>query len=72
MSEIDDKITSLLSENRDFDPPKQGRDTAWIKDMAEYESIYQRSMNDLEGYWADRAEELVDWYSPWDTVLNAD
>lgn len=72
MSEIDDKITSLLSENRDFDPPKQGRDTAWIKDMAEYESIYQRSMEDLEGYWADRAEELVDWYSPWDTVLNAD
>ncbi|MBT8353984.1 MAG: acetate--CoA ligase, partial [Desulfofustis sp.] len=72
MSEVDDKITSLLSEDRYFEPPTKGSEHAWINDMAMYESVYRRSMEDLEGYWAERAEELVSWYSPWQSVLDAD
>ena len=72
MSEVDDKITSLLSEDRYFEPPTEGSEHAWIKDMAQYRSVYTRSMEDLEGYWAERAEELVSWYSPWHSVLDAD
>ncbi len=72
MSDIDDKITSLLSENRYFEPPEQGRSQAWIGDISVYERVYQRSMDDLEGYWGERAEELVSWFSKWDSVLEAD
>ena len=72
MSEVDEKITSLLSEDRYFEPPAKGSEHAWINDIAKYRSVYRRSMEDLEGYWAARAEELVSWYSPWQKVLDAD
>lgn len=72
MSEVDDKITSLLSEDRYFEPPTEGSQMAWIGNMDQYEGVYQRSMDDLEGYWAERADELVSWYSTWQTVVDAD
>jgi len=72
MSGIEDKITSLLSENRYFDPPEKGRSQAFVSDMDAYELAYRRSMDDPEGYWAARAEELVTWYKKWDSVLSAD
>ncbi|MCL7486823.1 MAG: acetate--CoA ligase [Desulfobulbaceae bacterium] len=72
MSGNDDKITSLLSEGRVFEPPEQGRDAAFIKSMDEYHAQYERSMEDPEGYWAERAEELVTWDRKWDKVLEWD
>ncbi len=71
MSE-DSKITSLSHEKRVFNPPAEGQDTACIKSMAEYEAQYKRSMDDPEGYWGDRAAELLSWDKPWDKVLEAD
>ncbi|MCF8055699.1 MAG: acetate--CoA ligase [Desulfocapsa sp.] len=72
MSSSDDKITSLLSEGRTFEPPTEGRVTAAIGSLDDYKAIYKRSMDDPEGYWAERAEELVTWDKKWDTVLEAD
>ena len=72
MSEVDDKITSLLSEDRYFAPPAEGAENAWVRDIAQYESVYRRSMEDMEGYWAERADELVSWFSKWHSVLEAD
>ncbi len=72
MSGKEDKITSLLSEGKVFDPPEEGRDQAFIKSMDEYRAIYKRSMEDPEGYWAERAEELVSWERKWDKVLEWD
>ncbi|MCK5341726.1 MAG: acetate--CoA ligase [Desulfobulbaceae bacterium] len=71
MSE-ENKITSLSQESRVFDPPEEGRDQACIKSMAEYEEQYNRSMDDPDGYWADRASELLDWDKKWDKVLEYD
>jgi len=34
--------------------------------------MYQRSIDDPEGFWAAQAEELVSWSKPWDTVMNVD
>ena len=34
-----------------------------------YQAIYDRSMNDPEGFWADAAR-LIDWTKPWDRVLD--
>jgi acetyl-CoA synthetase len=39
---------------------------AHIKD---YASLYQRSLEDPQGFWAERAEEL-EWYKKWDQVLD--
>ncbi len=72
MSSSDDKITSLLSEGRVFEPPTEGRDAAAIGSLDAYNAEYKRSMEDPEGYWAERAEELVTWDKKWDTVLEAD
>lgn len=68
----EDKITSLLSEGKTFDPPTEGADQAWVKSMDEYRAMYKRSMEDPEGYWGDRAEELVTWDKKWDKVLEWD
>lgn len=72
MSGADDKIISLLSEERHFDPPMEGRDRACVGDIDTYELAFSRSMEDPEGYWSERAEELVHWYKKWDTVLEED
>ncbi len=72
MKETEDKITSLLSEGRVFEPPEKGRDQAWVKSMDQYQQDYQRSMDDPEGFWAKRAEELITWDKKWDKVLEWD
>jgi acetyl-CoA synthetase len=68
----DEKIVRLSKEGRVFNPPNEGRDQAYVKSMEEYEAHYQRSMDDPEGYWADRASELISWDKKWDKVLDAD
>ena len=37
-----------------------------------YLAMYQRSIDDPEGFWAEQANELVTWFKPWDTVMNVD
>jgi len=68
----DERITSLSKEERLFEPPMAGREQACVKSMAEYEAHYKRSLEDPEGYWGDRAAELLTWDRKWDKVLDAD
>ncbi|MDP2106212.1 MAG: acetyl-coenzyme A synthetase N-terminal domain-containing protein, partial [Desulfobulbaceae bacterium] len=68
----DEKIESMQQENRLFAPPAAGRDQAHVKSMEEYQALYRRSMEDPEGFWAERARELLTWDREWDTVLEAD
>ncbi len=39
---------------------------AWI-DEAKYKEMYERSVKDPEGFWADQAERL-DWIKKWNKV----
>ncbi len=39
-------------------------------DEASYNAMYQRSIDDPEGFWAEQATEFLDWFKPWDTVLD--
>ena len=39
-------------------------------DEAKYKAMYQRSVDDPEGFWSEQAEEFLDWFRPWDTVLD--
>ncbi|MBU0485208.1 MAG: acetate--CoA ligase [Proteobacteria bacterium] len=72
MSNDEKKITSLSTEHRVFDPPETGKEQAFVKSLTEYEAQYKRSMDDPEGYWGDRAKELITWDKKWDKVLDAD
>ncbi len=72
MAEKEKKITSLMSEERIFKPPRKGQRKAHVKSMKEYREIYKRSMDDPEGYWADRTSELITWDRKWRTVLKYD
>ncbi len=72
MAEHDDTITSLLQEKRHFEPPVAGRERAWVGDGEIFAAACARALEDPEGYWADRATELVGWFKPWHRVLQAD
>jgi acetyl-CoA synthetase len=61
---MSDRIDTLLDEQRSFPPPAGFRRDAHVKDRA----LHGRAAQDREGYWADWAKQL-DWYRPWDRVL---
>jgi acetyl-CoA synthetase len=66
------RIESMMDEKRLFEPPMEGRNSARVSSMEEYEALYRRSMDDNEGFWAERANELVEWFTPFTKVLDAD
>ncbi len=49
-----------------YHPSAEIVSAAYIQD---YDKLYQRSIEDPEGFWADLADEL-DWYQKWDRVLD--
>jgi len=38
--------------------------------MDEYWSLQNKANSDYEGFWGDYAKEKIDWFKPFDTVLN--
>ncbi|MGD0154842.1 MAG: acetate--CoA ligase [Terracidiphilus sp.] len=64
-------IDSTLRENRVFPPPPEFSAKAHIKSLAEYEVLYQESIQNPEKFWAGVAKELH-WFKPWDKVLEWD
>ncbi len=63
-------ITSVQQEGLVIDPPDWVRERAWMKSMDEYDAMYKRSIEDMEGFWAEMAEEYVYWHKKWDKVLD--
>ena len=55
-----------------FAPPAKFAKNAHIKSIAEYDALYKRSIDDPEGFWAERAELTLDWSKKWDKVLDYD
>ena len=58
-----------MSEEKIYPVPAQLAESAVI-DAASYEAMYQRSVDDPEGFWAEKAEQFVSWNRKWDTVLD--
>jgi acetyl-CoA synthetase len=52
-------------------PPQDFVDNAHVKSMEEYEAMYNRSMEDPDGFWSEMANQL-DWFKPWDKVVEYD
>ena len=66
MAQVD--IESVLKEDRVFEPSKDFSAKSHIKNLQEYETLYQQALDDPEGFWASMAKEL-DWFKPWEKVL---
>jgi acetyl-CoA synthetase len=64
-------LSSMLHEKRVLYPPEELSRKAYIKSLEEYKEIYQRSLDDPEGFWGEAAQQL-DWYKKWDKVLTED
>ena len=62
-------IHSMMREKRIFPPSKKFQKNAYINSMQGYKKIYQRSIKDPEGFWAECAEQL-DWFKKWKTVFS--
>ncbi len=43
-----------------------------VIDPGTYQRMYERSIRDPEGFWAEHAEKQVDWFQKWDKVLEWD
>jgi acetyl-CoA synthetase len=61
-------IETSLHESRVFPPPESFAQAAHIPSLGEYRALYDRSLRDPEGFWAEQAETLR-WSRRWDHVL---
>jgi len=61
MAEEKKGIDSLMSEGRTFPPPAELTAEAHIKSLEEYQALYDRSVNDPDGFWLEQAKEMVSW-----------
>jgi acetyl-CoA synthetase len=59
-------IEALLKEERIFYPPQEGKDRAYISSKYQYEQIYKYSLEDPDGFWSERAKELITWFKYWE------
>ena len=64
-------FTSMMEENRKFDPPAKLSENAWIKNYDEYKKMWDESVADPEGFWGKVAEDYT-WFKKWDKVRNYD
>jgi acetyl-CoA synthetase len=65
---IDPNLSSTLHEHRVFPPPAEFAAKAHVKSLEEYETLYRRSIEDPQRFWAEIASELH-WFAPWTSVL---
>ncbi len=63
-------IKSVQRESRKFPPPPEFAARARIRDAADYEAKYRRSIDDPEGFWADAARDELTWSKPFTKVLD--
>ncbi|HEX3872590.1 MAG TPA: acetate--CoA ligase [Solirubrobacteraceae bacterium] len=62
--DLEQELAGLLDVER-FEPPEEFREHALLDDPA----IYAEAEGDWQGWWVRQAEQL-DWFEPWETVLD--
>ena len=66
----DSTIESVLQEQRVFEPPAEFSKNARIPSMEAYQKLYDEAAADPAAFWAKLAEQELDWFEKWDTVLD--
>ena len=68
MAEDKDKLTQAYSGEATVYPVQEEfREGAHVQSMEEYRKLYQRSIEDPEGFWAEQAQR-IDWFTPFTRV----
>ncbi len=67
-------IQSLAGEGKKFPPPTEASERAHVNSFEQYKEMYDRSVNDPDGFWLEQAETLTWFRKPtkaleytWDT-----
>lgn len=63
-------LVSVLKEDRLFAPPHGFRQTATVSDADAFDRLRTQAAADPVSYWETVAQEDVDWFQPWTTVLD--
>ncbi|MDJ1176588.1 acetate--CoA ligase [Roseofilum capinflatum] len=63
-------IESILKEKRQFHPSAEFAQNAQIKSLEEYQQLCEKAKADPQGFWAELAEQELDWFEKWDQVLD--
>jgi len=58
---------SMPESNDLVQPPASASENAYLKNMEEYQAMYQKSIEDPDGFWSAVADDFH-WYSQWDQV----
>ena len=59
------------SEDKVYHPSEEISTRAHIKDMETYKQMYERSINDPDGFWSEMAERFT-WFKKWNNVRSFD
>ena len=57
--------------NNYFNPPTEFSQNAWISDMEQYRSVYNKSIQDPVQFW-EKIADRISWMKKWDTVREFD
>ena len=63
-------IESILHEQRLFQPSPEFSKKAHIKNLEEYQQLYDQAKADPEKFWAQLAQQELHWFGKWDQVLD--
>ncbi len=50
-----------------YTPSEEASARAWVKSMDQYREMYERSINDPDGFWTEQAEQFS-WFKKWDQI----
>jgi acetyl-CoA synthetase len=68
---VSNEIESNMAEKRVFPPSVEFSEGSYVKNLEEYRSVYQRSVDDPQGFWGEVGGQ-VEWVRKWDQVLVED
>ncbi len=54
-----------------YDIPADAATRAHLNDE-QYQAMYERSVSNPEGFWAEQGKEFITWFKPWEKVLEWD
>ena len=63
-------ITSVLQENRVFEPADSMKANAAVSGMDAYNALCQQARDNPDAFWGERARELLNWHKPFTRVLD--
>ncbi|MDM7325501.1 MAG: acetate--CoA ligase [Thermosynechococcus sp. Uc] len=63
-------IESILQERRLFYPPTDFVAKARINSLEAYNILYEKAKADPAAFWGELAEQELEWFQPWDQVLD--